>query len=177
MISQSITYIKLTRWTYPVSKRIWKRLRQILKHLLPLDSGNLQLEQTIFFVFSLYFGKISRLGFFWGSFPVFPVQWVPCFGEDMLLLGLSTVSRMTLTRVLLHVLQAYLQPIITRVTSNEPKRLGVTPLNMDPYFDIFVGHWGQSFISLFMLLGLLISNNNYSQIKYLLTRFKAGAKD
>ena len=29
---------------------------------------------------------------------------------------------------------------------------------MAPYFNIFVGHRGQSFISLFMLLGLMNSN-------------------
>ena len=60
----TITYTKLTKQTYPASKNKWKFSRKISKHILPLESGNLQLEQTKFPVFSLCFGKISK-------FPVF----------------------------------------------------------------------------------------------------------
>ena len=47
----TITYTKLTKQTYPASKNIWKFSLQILKYTLPLESGNLQLEQTKFPVF------------------------------------------------------------------------------------------------------------------------------
>ena len=56
----------------------WKFSRQILQYPLLLESGNLQLEQTKFPVFSLCFGKISKFpvfsltGIFWGRFPSFP---------------------------------------------------------------------------------------------------------
>ena len=49
--------------------------RQILRYLLPLESGNLQLEQTKFPVLSLCFGKISKFSvfsdrqFIFGYFP------------------------------------------------------------------------------------------------------------
>ena len=52
--------------------------RQISKYLLPLESGNLKLEQTKFPVFSMCFGKISKFpvfsltGIFLGHFPCFP---------------------------------------------------------------------------------------------------------
>ena len=58
--------------------------RQISKYLLPLESGNLQLEQTKFPVFSQCFGKMSKFPVFSLTrifvvviFPVFPVPWVP----------------------------------------------------------------------------------------------------
>ena len=55
---------KLTWQTYAASGKKWKFLQQILQYPLPLASGNLQLEQTKFPMFSLYFGKIFK-------FPVF----------------------------------------------------------------------------------------------------------
>ena len=69
----TITNTKLTKQTYPAFKR--KRIsHQILKYILPLESGNLQFEQTNFLGFSLCFGKISK-------FPVLSLIWnfVPCF--------------------------------------------------------------------------------------------------
>ena len=56
---------------YPDPPKKWKFSWQIPKYLLPLGSGNKQLEQTKFPVFSL-------TGFFLAIFPVFPVAWVPC---------------------------------------------------------------------------------------------------
>ena len=60
----TISSTKLTKQTYPASKRNWKFLRQILKYILPLELGNLQLDQTKFPVFSLSFGKISTVPVF-----------------------------------------------------------------------------------------------------------------
>ena len=65
------TYTKLTLQTYPASKEIWKFSLQVSKYLLPLESGNLQLKQTKFSVFSLHFTKISK--FPKGFSPIFPV--------------------------------------------------------------------------------------------------------
>ena len=50
-----------------LKKKNWRFSWQISKYLLPLESGNLQLERTKFPVFSLYFGKISK-------FPVFSLK-------------------------------------------------------------------------------------------------------
>ena len=66
------TYTKLTWQTYPASKILGKFPWQILKHLLPLESGNLELEQNKFSVFSLWFCKISLTIIFFGHFPGFP---------------------------------------------------------------------------------------------------------
>ena len=60
-------------------KKIWKFSRQISKYLLPLESGNLQLEQTKFRVLAKF---ANSLCFPWqgislDTFRVFPVQWVP----------------------------------------------------------------------------------------------------
>ena len=69
----TITYTKLL---YPDPPK--KNLRQISKYLLPKGSGNLELEQTKFLVFSLCFGKISKFpvfsltGIFFCHFPCFP---------------------------------------------------------------------------------------------------------
>ena len=49
-------------------KICWEIFTANFKIFLPLESGNLQLEQTKFPVFSLYFGKISKFpdkDFFW----------------------------------------------------------------------------------------------------------------
>ena len=79
----TVTYTQLTHQAFK-KKRF---SGQILKYLLPLESGNLQLEQTKFPV-SLCFGKLFKLcvfpdrKFFLAIFPVFLlvsiVQWVPC---------------------------------------------------------------------------------------------------
>ena len=59
-------------------KECWEFSLQISKYLLPLESGNLQPEQTKFPLFSLCFGKISKFhvfsltGIFFGHFPCFP---------------------------------------------------------------------------------------------------------
>ena len=62
---------------FPVQSQIFpvpvKFSRQILQYPLPLESGNLQFEQTKFPVFSMCFGKISKfLVFSLGHFPCFP---------------------------------------------------------------------------------------------------------
>ena len=70
----TITYTKLTWQTYPPSKKKWKFLRQIFKYLLPLESKNLQLEQTKFPVFWPNFQIPSVFpdrDFFCGHFPCF----------------------------------------------------------------------------------------------------------
>ena len=63
------------------SKKKWKFLLQISQYLLPLELGNLQLEQTKFPVFCQNF-QIPCIfldrDFCWAIFPVFPVLWVPC---------------------------------------------------------------------------------------------------
>ena len=58
-----------------------KILWQILKYLLPIESRNLQLEQTKFLVFWQNFQipcVFPDRDFFGAIFPVFPVQWVLC---------------------------------------------------------------------------------------------------
>ena len=71
------TYTKLSRQTYPASGKKWKFSRQISQYHFPLESGNLQLEQTKFPVFSLCIGKISKFpvfsltGIFFWSFSLF----------------------------------------------------------------------------------------------------------
>ena len=60
----TITYTKLTWQIYPASGKKWEFSQQISQYRLPLESGNLQLEQTKCPVFALCFGKISK-------FPVF----------------------------------------------------------------------------------------------------------
>ena len=54
----------------PSFKFFWRISWQISKYLSSLESGNLQLGQTKFPVFSLK-------GIFFPIFPVSPVQWVP----------------------------------------------------------------------------------------------------
>ena len=59
-----------------LKKKNWKFLRQISKYLLPLESWNLQLEQTKFPVFSL-------TGIFWWPFSLFSL----CSGYPVRSLG------------------------------------------------------------------------------------------
>ena len=71
------------------SFNFWGRFSwQISKYLTPLESGNLQLEQTKFPVFYLCFGQISKFPVFSLTgilFAIFPVQWVPWYkGPDVL---------------------------------------------------------------------------------------------
>ena len=57
-------YIHKTGRPIQLLEKNWKFSRHLSQYPLPLASGNLQLEQTKFPVFSLCFGKISK-------FPVF----------------------------------------------------------------------------------------------------------
>ena len=85
-------FIHKTDWA---DLSVLKNSRQILIYLLPLESGNLQLEQTKFPVFSPWFGKISKFPVFsltrnyfltfFPVFPVFPVQWVPLSYEEVII--------------------------------------------------------------------------------------------
>ena len=75
----TITYTKLTWQTYQALKQKWRFSWQILKYLLPLESGNLQLEQTKFPEFSL-------TGIFLVHFRCFPCA------VGTLLLSLSIAS-------------------------------------------------------------------------------------
>ena len=60
--------------SYPASNQDWKFSRQKLKYVLPLQSGNLHLEQTKFPVFWQNFQNslFSLTGNFLGHFPCFP---------------------------------------------------------------------------------------------------------
>ena len=58
----------------------WNFQGKYQNNLLPLESGNLQLEQTKFPVFWQNFQILCVFpdrDFFVAIFPVFPVQWVP----------------------------------------------------------------------------------------------------
>ena len=63
---------------FPALEKKWKFSRQISQYPLPLESGNIELDQTKLTVFSLCFGKISkfpvfsRTGNIFGRFPCFP---------------------------------------------------------------------------------------------------------
>ena len=62
----------------------WKFLRQISKYFSPLESGNLQLEQTKFHVFWQNFQipcVFPYRDFVVAILPVFPAQWVPCLSH------------------------------------------------------------------------------------------------
>ena len=86
----TITYTKLTWQTYEALIILGTFSQQILKCILPLESGNLQLEQTKFPVFWQNF----QIPYVFPDrdppppiFPVFPVQWVSCTGSTDLLDG------------------------------------------------------------------------------------------
>ena len=68
----NIPYAKLTKQNYPASNKNWKCSQQILKYILPLESGNLQIEHTKFPVFWQSF-QIPCVfpDFFVATFPVF----------------------------------------------------------------------------------------------------------
>ena len=71
----TITYIKLTWQTNPFFFFNGNFLRQISKYLLSLESGDLQLQQTKFHVFSLWFGKTSKFSVLQGILlAIFPVS-------------------------------------------------------------------------------------------------------
>ena len=78
IICDCYIYTKLTWQTFPASGKKWKFLQQILQYPLPMASGNLQLEQTKFPMFSLHFGIVSKFpvfsltGNFLCHFPCFP---------------------------------------------------------------------------------------------------------
>ena len=86
----TITYTKLTWQMYPSSKKTLKLWRQVSQYSLSLESGNLQLEQTKFSVFSLCFGKISKFpvfsltGIIFGHFPLFSLcSRYPVYGKHL----------------------------------------------------------------------------------------------
>ena len=101
-----ITYTKLTWWTYPASKGNWKFSRQILKYLLHLETGNLQLEQTKFPVFPCVFAKFLKV-FSLTIFPVFALQWVPCINQIHGLYCLYTSCWETISRIFKHTRKTY----------------------------------------------------------------------
>ena len=81
-------YIHKTDWAD--LSHFWKKwdfLQQILQYPFTLESGNLQLEQTKFAVFSL-------TGILFGHFPCFTVQWGSCPKHGEVLISATDYSDM-----------------------------------------------------------------------------------